>query len=149
MQTNLLAMISIQDLYEYRVVASRCEAGLELSLDDIEFLSERETTAMKPSAKQVFLGGNRIWDWVPVVELSYRNLVAAKCPWMEVGDIVDITFEDIEAQTSFLFKARVTEAEDSEGDLLVTFQLVGSPIRARHLIGMPALDTTVQPIFAS
>ena len=68
---------------------------------------------------------------------------------MEVGDIVDITFEDIEAQTSFLFKARVTEAEDSEGDLLVTFQLVGSPIRARHLIGMPALDTTVQPIFAS
>ncbi len=124
-------MKSLRDIYHYRQIASRCESGGELSIEEIQLLSVTECTR-EPAHARAMLRGPRVADWVEVTELGPEGVMCHACPWMEEGQAYEIIFEDDGAAESFRFKAVVSWTKDAGDDLDVCFRFTGAAVHMRR-----------------
>lgn len=122
----------LEEVYRYRAIRGRCEAGSEVTMEEIQELEavEREltqTTIEMPA----LLRTRRFCDPIRVVGIGPTGFVLAGSPWVEVDDIVEIAVDTDDA--SYRFKGRVTWlAEDPHGDLDVSLAFVGVPLLLRR-----------------
>jgi hypothetical protein len=133
-------MASLQDIYRYRQIASRCESGDELSMEEIQLLSGTDCSSKKTNAR-VMLRGPRVADWVDVTELGPVGLLCHACPWMEEGQAYEVIFEDVDGKDSFRFKAIVDWTRDSGDDLDVCLRFTGGAVHVRR----PPRGTAKEP----
>jgi len=118
--------------YQLRVLRGRCEAGAELGMDDIHTLNALERRASK---QRIDLGAvlkrGAYADGVRVSAMGPGDVLCHGCPWLEVGDVVDIAIE--QADCSYRFKARVSWcAEDEQGDFDAVLAFLGIPVMLRR-----------------
>jgi hypothetical protein len=131
--------------YEYRHLMGKCQSahGLSmeeaLTLDGIAalFASDAGAEARGDSidALSVTLRGQsgRTSDAVRLARVDVDQLEVSGCPWIDVGERVELVIEDAELRLSYRFKARVAWArEQTSAGFLVGLDLLGVPVLVRR-----------------
>jgi hypothetical protein len=137
----------LHEIYRYRAILGRCASGAELDMADIQELGALETLLDQAEVSlPAMLRSGRFCDPVRIATVGPGGVVLAGCPWVDVGDVVEIAIEHDEV--SYRFKGSVTwTGEDLQGDLDVAIAFVGIPVLLRRGPRAPS-DSMPEPILA-
>jgi hypothetical protein len=156
-------MTALDHVYRYRTLLGKCEAGIGLSLDEIEALVELESAFASngdgPRASKDgrrfgragveltgLLRGPGLNDRVAIRELSAGGLVLRQAPYVEEDQIVELVIDDPAEALSYRFKARVSWLREDVGDdFKLGLAFVGVPLLIHY---GPTSDTMVDQIAA-
>jgi hypothetical protein len=125
-------MVALQDIYRYRVLTARCEAGGELDIEEIQFVGLAASEAPEEVGLSGFLRSHRLADRVNISEISPKGLVCRNAPWMEEGQKLEILLEDPDQLCSYRFKAEVIWTAEAGDDIDAGLAFVGAPVLLRH-----------------
>jgi hypothetical protein len=123
---------TLRDVYRYRALTGRCAAGAEIDITEVWELCALENRIEQTELElSGVLRNGRFSDPITVVTVGANGAVLGSCPWVEVGDIVELAIDD--DGWSYRFKGRVTwTGEDPAGDLDVALAFVGIPVALRQ-----------------
>lgn len=119
-------------LYQLRILRGRCESGADLDMGEIQRMAELERQVPAEQLELPATLKNRTFaDHIWIGSVSAARIVCHGCPWMEVGDVVEIVI-DIEHK-SYRFKMLVSSwHEDDGGDIDAIMTFVGVPLLLRR-----------------
>jgi hypothetical protein len=143
--------VLLEDIFRYRTLLGKCEAGLGLEWEEIAEISSLERTFAPRETRKGrkfrresvemsgILRGDKINDRVAVVELGPGGLVCRHAPFVARGEHVEIVIDD--GDKSYRFSAQGVWLKDDGDDYRVGLALVGTPVcLTRHAISRHQAD---------
>lgn len=136
-------------VYRYRTLMGKCDAGMGLGVEEIEevitlesmFRAERDADNDLWAGRRAFsrnkvdlsatLRNRRLSETVGVVDLGPGGMVCRKVPFMEIGERIEVVFDNAELGVSYRFRAIVAWAK-ADGSVFTTgLELAGAPVMVR------------------
>ncbi|MBA3396391.1 MAG: hypothetical protein H0T89_27420 [Deltaproteobacteria bacterium] len=144
-------------IFQYRSLLGKCELGVGLEWDEIERVTELESSfaptkddrRMSASGRRyrreatklsAVMRGDRINDRVDVIEMGPGGLVCRNAPYVSRGEQVEIVIED--ENLSYRFRAVGVWLKDDGEDFRVGLALVGMPV-CLHKVAISAHEADV------
>ena len=132
----------VEVVYQYRALLGKCDLGLGLDWDEMEQISQLETSfapiagdRKKPAQRKfrreavrvdAILRGDQINDRVDVIEIGPGGLVCRRAPFIARDEQIEIVIE--EGDRSFRFRARGVWLRDDGDDYKVGLAFIGMPV---------------------
>lgn len=125
---------ALELVYQYRQLLAKCEGEAGLDLDEIELFStlEQLIDSASPLPFPAKIKTARFADNVLVAALGRDGVLCIGCDHVEVGQQVELRFDDDELSLSYRFSARVyavRERDDATLDVGLRFE--GPPVLVR------------------
>jgi len=128
---------ALELVYQYRHLLGKCDAGVGLTIDEIEALQAIRALFSHHKEWEVEIAAdlrsNHLIDRVRIASVSPLEMVVRRAPYTESGQTVEIVIADPELSVTYRFKAVVAwRGDDAEDDYVLGLTLVGSPVLVRH-----------------